>query len=215
MGMGDDLAGFPAVIHLDMHRWSAGGGLHAGGQPREVAAEFGQDLGRQVGQEGCLVARHQQRVARGRRMDIEERAPPGFAKDEGAGQFAGEDAGEEAGHAPTRAIAVAAVKCQCQCQCQWWPRRRDPVRNLAAGAFAVAIRLLACAAMNVLADADWATLTSAVRGHCPRLTPSDLAEAERRVDLLCAKIQFRHWISRDRARRLVLGEMGRLGIIAA
>ena len=69
--------------------------------------------------------------------------------------------------------------------------------------------------MNVLADTDWATLTAAVRGHCPRLTPSDLVEAERRVDLLCAKIQFRHWISRDRARRLVLGEMGRLGIIAA
>jgi hypothetical protein len=69
--------------------------------------------------------------------------------------------------------------------------------------------------MNVLADADWQRLTDAIRPQCPRLTASDLAEAEQRVDLLCAKIQNRHWCSRDSARRLVLGAMRTLAIVDA
>ena len=39
---------------------------------------------------------------------------------------------------------------------------------------------------------------------CPRLTPRDIADCERRVDLLSAKIQNLHWVDRVEARRLVL-----------
>jgi hypothetical protein len=68
--------------------------------------------------------------------------------------------------------------------------------------------------MNVLADADWKQLVAAVRPQCPRLTPLDVEEAQQRVDLLSAKIQNRHWCSRDAARRLVIGEMRKLKLIA-
>lgn len=58
--------------------------------------------------------------------------------------------------------------------------------------------------MNVLSEDEWNRLLPELRARCPRLTEDDLAGAERRIDLLSAKIQNRHWIDRVTARRTVL-----------
>ena len=58
--------------------------------------------------------------------------------------------------------------------------------------------------MNILSAAEWSKVEPLVRAHCPKLTSSDLAECQFRVDLLTAKIQSRHWVSRVEARRTVL-----------
>jgi hypothetical protein len=68
--------------------------------------------------------------------------------------------------------------------------------------------------MNMVPAAIWPELVARVRSRCPRLTPADLQECQHRVDLLSARIQNRHWISRDRARALVLDELRALGAIA-
>ncbi len=60
----------------------------------------------------------------------------------------------------------------------------------------------------------WRTIEPRLRERCPRLTPSDLAESQQRVDLITAKIQNRHWISRQDARRIVLTLMKEAGILA-
>lgn len=68
---------------------------------------------------------------------------------------------------------------------------------------------------NVIDEEEWQRLLPRLRERCPRLTPADLEAAERRVDLLTAKIQFRHWIDRVSARRIVLGlreELRREGV---
>ena len=64
---------------------------------------------------------------------------------------------------------------------------------------------------NVLDEATWSRLQGPLRERCPRLTPADLADAGRRIDLLTAKIQNRHWVDRLAARRLVLGLLQELG----
>ncbi len=62
--------------------------------------------------------------------------------------------------------------------------------------------------MNIIPEAAWPAVVEALRQHCPRLTPADFADSGRRVDLLTAKIQNRHWISRIAARRVVMGVVG-------
>ena len=62
--------------------------------------------------------------------------------------------------------------------------------------------------MNIIPDEQWPTIESKLRERCPRLTEQDFAEAEQRVDLLSAKIQNRHWVSRVDARRIVLEAIG-------
>lgn len=66
--------------------------------------------------------------------------------------------------------------------------------------------------MNVIPEAAWATLEPLLKKSCPRLTPLDLVESQRRVDLLTAKIQNRHWMDRVAARRVVLGLLQQSGI---
>lgn len=58
--------------------------------------------------------------------------------------------------------------------------------------------------MNVLNTDQWTKLLPKIQAACPRLTPQDLIDTEQRIDLLTAKIQNRHWISRVDAQRLVL-----------
>ncbi len=65
--------------------------------------------------------------------------------------------------------------------------------------------------MNILPDDAWSRLLPELKRACPRLTESDLQEADRRIDLLIAKIQNRHWISRVEAKRLVLAALARTG----
>ena len=56
---------------------------------------------------------------------------------------------------------------------------------------------------NQLTEAAWEQLTVALRETCSRLTPRDLADCEKRLDLLVAKVQNRHWVDRETARQLV------------
>lgn len=57
--------------------------------------------------------------------------------------------------------------------------------------------------MSVLDPDAWEALVAEVRRRCPRLTDRDLAECQRRLDILAAKIQNRHWVSRREAERLL------------
>jgi hypothetical protein len=66
--------------------------------------------------------------------------------------------------------------------------------------------------MNVLPEPQWQSLIPVLRKHCPRLTAGDLAGCQRRLDLLTAAIQNRHWVSRVAARRLALGLMHAAGV---
>ncbi len=68
--------------------------------------------------------------------------------------------------------------------------------------------------MNVLSAEQWQTVLPALRAKCPRLTEQDLREAECRVDLLIAKVQNRHWVSKVAARRTVLALLADAGIMA-
>jgi hypothetical protein len=68
--------------------------------------------------------------------------------------------------------------------------------------------------MNVLSDDVWATLVPRLKSKCPRLTDLDLRETQQRIDLVTAKIQSRHWISRVDAKRIVLNELQSLGVLA-
>lgn len=67
--------------------------------------------------------------------------------------------------------------------------------------------------MNIIPDANWPAVEKTLKASCPRLTASDFAEAQKRVDLLTAKIQNRHWISRIEARRTVFLAMQSNGVI--
>ena len=67
--------------------------------------------------------------------------------------------------------------------------------------------------MNILTDAEWTTLIPAMKKACPRLTADDLAECQQRVDLLTAKIQSRHWISRVEAQNVVFTVLHQQGIL--
>lgn len=67
--------------------------------------------------------------------------------------------------------------------------------------------------MNTFDNADWQRLLPDLKAACPRLTPADLAESQQRIDLLAAKIQNRHWVSRTEAKHTILTLCNRLGII--
>ncbi|MBN8525763.1 MAG: hypothetical protein J0M02_10550 [Planctomycetes bacterium] len=66
--------------------------------------------------------------------------------------------------------------------------------------------------MNVIPEDKWAALQPLLKKSCPRLTPLDISECQRRVDILTAKIQNRHWMDRVAAQRVVLGLMHQAGI---
>lgn len=53
--------------------------------------------------------------------------------------------------------------------------------------------------MQQIPDSLWTRMLPKIKELCPRLTSSDLKECEQRLDLLCAKIQNRHWVSRHDA----------------
>lgn len=65
--------------------------------------------------------------------------------------------------------------------------------------------------MNIIPNDQWLQVSAALKKQCPRLTELDLVESERRIDLITAKIQSRHWISRVIARRTVLGVLQQCG----
>ncbi len=67
--------------------------------------------------------------------------------------------------------------------------------------------------MNVLTAEQWQSVLPKLRETCPRLTEQDLRECECRVDLLTAKVQNRHWVSKVVAKRTVLGLLDRAGIL--
>lgn len=56
--------------------------------------------------------------------------------------------------------------------------------------------------MKRIDDSQWAQVSAAVKTSCPRVSVQDLSECEQRIDLLIAKIQNRHWISRTAAQGL-------------
>lgn len=66
----------------------------------------------------------------------------------------------------------------------------------------------------LLPSDDWQKLIPRIRAACPRLTDGDLREAQCRLDLLAAKIQNRHWVSHDQARRTITGALLAAGIKA-
>lgn len=73
-------------------------------------------------------------------------------------------------------------------------------------------RLAYSAPMNVIPADKWSAFETLLKKQCPRLTPTDLAEAQRRVDILTAKIQNRHWMDRVAARRVLFALMQQTGI---
>lgn len=69
--------------------------------------------------------------------------------------------------------------------------------------------------MTIIPEEVWRTIEPKLRERCPRLTHNDLLEAQRRIDLLSAKIQSRHWVSRETARRIVLSLLKDAGALSA
>ena len=69
--------------------------------------------------------------------------------------------------------------------------------------------------MMTLSPEQWEALLPELRSRCPRLTPTDLDECERRSDILIAKIQNRHWISKDDAMRLLWELLQKRGLLPA
>lgn len=67
--------------------------------------------------------------------------------------------------------------------------------------------------MNQIPDAAWQTIVPKLKALCPRLTELDLRETQQRIDLLIAKIQNRHWVSKVVARRTVLGLLQQAGVL--
>jgi len=69
--------------------------------------------------------------------------------------------------------------------------------------------------MLTIPDDQWTQLLPKLRLQCPRLTPLDLEECLKRIDLLTAKIQNRHWVNRITARRTVLSLLQQTGGVQA
>ena len=69
--------------------------------------------------------------------------------------------------------------------------------------------------MLTIPDDQWSQLLPKLRKQCPRLTSLDLQETQRRIDLLIAKIQNRHWVDRITARRTVLALLQQSGGVPA
>ena len=65
--------------------------------------------------------------------------------------------------------------------------------------------------MNIIPNDQWLQVTAKLKEQCPRLTALDLVESQKRIDLLTAKIQNRHWIDRVAARRTVLSALQQCG----
>lgn len=65
--------------------------------------------------------------------------------------------------------------------------------------------------MNQIPDPVYQQIVPGLKKACPRLTELDLREAQQRIDLLTAKIQNRHWVSKIVARRTVLALMQQAG----
>jgi hypothetical protein len=65
--------------------------------------------------------------------------------------------------------------------------------------------------MNIIPEEQWPQVAARLAQHCPRLTSSDLEQSQRRIDLLTAFIQNRHWINRITARRTVLSALQQCG----
>lgn len=69
--------------------------------------------------------------------------------------------------------------------------------------------------MLTVPDDQWQQLLPRLRKQCPRLTPLDLEESQKRIDLLIAKIQNRHWVDRITARRTILSLLQQTGGVQA
>ncbi len=69
--------------------------------------------------------------------------------------------------------------------------------------------------MNQIPDPVYQQIVPGLKKACPRLTELDLREAQQRIDLLTAKIQNRHWVSKIVARRTVLGLLKQAGTVIA
>jgi hypothetical protein len=69
--------------------------------------------------------------------------------------------------------------------------------------------------MLTIPDDQWQLLLPHLRTQCPRLTPLDLVECMKRIDLLIAKIQNRHWVDRVTARRTILSLLQQTGGVQA
>ncbi len=69
--------------------------------------------------------------------------------------------------------------------------------------------------MNEIPAAVWSQILPEISKRCPRLTPLDLTEAQGRIDLLTAKIQNRHWVSKTEARRMILVLLKNAGVAVA
>ncbi len=69
--------------------------------------------------------------------------------------------------------------------------------------------------VNQIPDSTWLSILPKLKQQCPRLTELDLQEAGQRIDLLTAKIQNRHWVSRIVARRTVLLLLQNAGLAVA
>ena len=65
--------------------------------------------------------------------------------------------------------------------------------------------------VNQIPDPLYQQIVPGLKKACPRLTELDLREAQQRIDLLTAKIQNRHWVSKIVARRTVLALMQQAG----
>ena len=66
--------------------------------------------------------------------------------------------------------------------------------------------------MNIIPAELWTKIEPVIRTQCPRLTATDLAETQNRIDILVAKIQSRQWISRREAQRMVLSALKGAGM---
>ncbi len=68
--------------------------------------------------------------------------------------------------------------------------------------------------MNQIPDAAWQAILPKLKLAAPRLTEMDLREAQQRIDLLTAKLQNRHWVSKIVARRTILGLLKQAGAVS-
>jgi len=69
--------------------------------------------------------------------------------------------------------------------------------------------------MLTIPEDQWQQMQPKLRQQCPRLTVTDVQETQRRIDLLIAKIQNRHWVNRITARRTVLAMLQQTGGVPA
>ena len=58
--------------------------------------------------------------------------------------------------------------------------------------------------MKRIPDNVWAQVSGAIKKSCERISEQELNECEQRIDLLVAKIQNRHWVSRTKAEELAV-----------